>query len=110
MFVFADECKEENLTNGVLRRIKGSIRDLMVVELRWKPGMAGEAHAHPHRQCAYVVSGSFEAVVAGEKAVLRAGDCMYIESGVEHSLIALEEGVLLDIFTPRRDDFLTPPA
>lgn len=106
MFVHASECKEEILDNGVKRRIKGWIDDLMVVELRWNAGMIGEVHTHPHRQCGYVVKGRFEADVEGEKEILTDGDCFYVEANQPHGLTCLEDGsVLLDIFTPHREDF-----
>lgn len=42
----------------------------------------------------------------GDKAAA-AGDCFYIEANVPHGLVALEDGgVILDIFTPKRDDFI----
>lgn len=107
MFVYAKNCKTEVLENGVIRRIKGYIRDLMVVELIWQKGMRGEIHHHPHRQCGYVIKGSFESTVDGETAVLAEGDCVYTEADVPHGLLALEDNsVFLDIFTPHREDFI----
>lgn len=107
MFVHASDCREEILDNGVKRVIKGYINDLMVAELTWKKGMVGAVHSHPHRQCGYVVKGSFEGEVAGKKAVLRVGDCYYSEKDEPHGLVALEDdSVLLDVFTPKRDDFI----
>lgn len=106
MFIKHDGCKLETLDNGVQRRIKGWIDDLMVVELYWKKGMCGAVHAHPNRQCGYIISGTYEASVNGEKQVLHAGDCFYVEANVKHGLLALEDGVTLDIFTPYRMDFV----
>lgn len=107
MFVFEKDCPEEVLDNGVVRRIKGYLDDLMLVELTWKKGMEGALHSHPHRQAGYVIRGSFEGVVDGKKAVLKAGDCYYAEKDEPHGLVALEDdSVLLDVFTPKRDDFV----
>lgn len=107
MYVFEKDCSEEVLENGVVRRIKGYLDDLMLVELIWKKGMEGAVHSHPHRQAGYVIKGRFEGNVNGEKAVLKAGDCYYTEKGQPHGLIALEDdSVLLDVFTPKRDDFV----
>ena len=108
MFVYEKDCKEEVLPNGVRRKIKGHIDDLMLVELIWKKGMVGAVHSHPHRQCGYVAKGSFEGEVAGRKAILRTGDCYYTQGDEPHGMVALEDdSVLLDIFTPRRDDFIS---
>lgn len=107
MFVFNEDCREETLPNGVRRKIKGHISDLMAVELVWGKGMEGAVHTHPHRQCTYVIKGSFISNVDGEKAELKAGDCVYTESGVPHGLVAAEDdSVIIDIFTPCREDFL----
>lgn len=106
MFAFSHDFPEEVLDNGVVRRFKGYIDDLMLVELVWKAGMEGAVHHHAHRQAGYVIKGSFEGNVGGEKAILRAGDCYYTERDQPHGLVALEDdSVLLDVFTPKREDF-----
>ena len=106
MFVLDSEVKGEVLENGVVRKVKGYLDDLMLVELHWKAGQEGALHTHPHRQCTYVLSGAFESNVEGAKQVLRAGDCVYTASGQQHGLHALEDGAILDVFTPVREDFL----
>lgn len=107
MFVTKEDFKPETLDNGVVRTIKGYIDDLMVCELVWQKGMEGAVHAHPHRQCDYIIKGTFEANLDGEKRVIGPGECFYVEAGVPHGLIALEDNaVMLDIFTPKRADFL----
>lgn len=107
MFVYGDKCQEEVLENGVRRKIKGWIKDLMLVELIWQAGMRGDVHSHPHRQCGYVIKGSFESTVDGKTATLREGDCVYTKANECHGLVALEDdSVFLDIFTPCREDFI----
>lgn len=106
MFVLKENVKPEVLENGVVRTIKGYIEDLMVAELVWQKGMEGAVHTHPHCQCGYVLKGSFEADINGEKQILGPGECFYVEANVPHGLTALEDdGVILDIFTPMRKDF-----
>ena len=107
MFFTRDQFAPETLENGVVRTVKGYIGDLMVVELRWKRGMEGAVHTHPHRQCSYILKWVFEASVGGEKKLLSAGECVYVEAGVPHGMLARsEDGVVLDIFTPMREDFV----
>ena len=107
MFFTRDQFAPETLENRVVRTVKGYIGDLMVVELRWKRGMEGAVHTHPHRQCSYILKGVFEASVGGEKKLLSAGECVYVEAGVPHGMLARsEDGVVLDIFTPMREDFV----
>ena len=107
MFYKHSKENEKLLPNGVTRTIKSYIKDLMVCELKWNKGMFGEPHSHPHAQCGYIVKGSFEATVGDEKTVLHAGDCFYAEGNVVHSLLCLEDdSLMLDIFTPMREDFI----
>ena len=65
-------------------------------------------HAHPHEQIAYVIKGRFEFLVEGQENVFLAeGDSIYIEPNVVHgSKPLVDNSILLDIFTPQRDDFL----
>lgn len=106
-FITGADCPVEVLDSGVRRQIKGYIDDLMVAELKWDKGQVGAVHSHPHRQCDYIISGTFEAELNGEKRILKASDCFYIEANVPHGLVSLEDGgVILDIFTPMREDFV----
>ena len=72
-FVWEKDCEVEVLDSGVRRCIKGYIDDLMVAELKWDKGQVGAVHSHPHRQCDYIISGTFEAELNGEKRILKAG-------------------------------------
>lgn len=54
----------------------------------------------------YILSGCFEYEVEGQKYILHKGDSYYVAPDLLHGAVALEEGVILDIFTPQRTDFL----
>ena len=51
-------------------------------------------------------SAAFEMEIGGKKVVLGPGDSTYKQPGIVHGGVCLEEGTLLDIFTPEREDFL----
>ena len=95
---------EEN--EGITRRILAYTDDVMAVENTFRKGGIGKLHHHPHTQITYVVSGAFEFEIDGERHIVRAGDAMLKTNGVEHGCVCLEEGILLDIFSPKREDFL----
>ena len=95
-----------DLGEGVKRKILASGGGLMTVQFDFEEGSIGYLHTHPHEQVGYVVKGRFEITLAAEKAIIETGDTYYVPSGVEHGVVALEEGVLLDVFTPQREDFL----
>ena len=107
-FFMIDENEWEDIGGGIKRKIVGHTKDLMAVHLVFAKGAIGAPHTHEiHDQIGYVVSGSFEAEINGEKKVLKAGDAYIAAKTFEHGAVALEEGsILLDMFSPRRDDFL----
>ncbi|WP_341348788.1 cupin domain-containing protein [Paenibacillus sp. FSL H3-0469] len=91
---------------GVKRRIFKPGQSLMMMEVHFEKGSQGNEHSHPHEQLTYCLKGSFEFRMNGEKHLLRQGEVLNIPGGVVHGTIALEEGVLLDTFTPLREDLL----
>ena len=105
-WVFYKNTTPKTVAEGVVRRVLAYGKDLMCVENRFEKGAVGSLHHHPHTQITYVVSGAFAFESDGEKKVVRAGDTMLKTGGVEHGCVCLEEGVLLDIFSPMREDFV----
>lgn len=67
---------------------------------------SGLSHSHPHVQATFCASGRFRFEVAGEAFEVVPGMSFTIPSGAVHGCLCLEPGVLIDAFTPRRDDFL----
>ena len=71
-----------------------------------EPGVTRNFHHHEHLQITYVAEGSFEFTIGGETKVVKKGDSVYMPSNVEHGVTALEDGKLVDVFNPMRQDFL----
>ncbi|HET7745831.1 MAG TPA: cupin domain-containing protein [Vicinamibacteria bacterium] len=105
-FVRAQDAPVEQVEPGITRQVLGHDESLMLVRVTFKKGAIGYLHAHPHRQVSYVESGAFEVSLDGRTTVLGKGDCYFASPGVPHGALALEDGVLIDVFTPRREDFL----
>ncbi len=91
----------------MVRRVLSYTDEVMVVQNHFQKGAVGALHHHPHTQITYVVSGQFEFEIGGEKKVVNPGDSMLKRDGVEHGCVCLEEGILLDIFAPMREDFVS---
>jgi len=98
----------QDVGGGLSRSILGHTPQLMAVAVRFTKGAVGTPHAHDvHHQISYVAEGSFEAIVGGERKVLIKGDAFTAPDHTLHGATSLEEGsVLIDMFSPRRDDFL----
>ncbi len=106
MFVLNDDVKLNDLGGGVSRKILAYNDRIMTVEVRFEKGAVGSMHSHPHVQISYVLEGKFEANIGGEIKIISKGDTYVTEPNVEHGVTCLEAGALLDVFTPKRDDFL----
>ena len=91
---------------GATRQVLADAPELMVVRFSFEKDAEGALHAHPHVQSTYCALGRFRFSVAGQSFEVGPGDAFTIPSGAEHGCRCLEPGVLIDSFTPRRDDFL----
>jgi quercetin dioxygenase-like cupin family protein len=97
------------LGDGIRRKVVGHTPQLMSVIMEFDKGAVGSPHSHEiHDQIAYVVAGSFEAIIDGQVRILRAGDAFIAPHLTSHGVTALEDkSLLLDQFSPAREDYLT---
>lgn len=96
----------ETVAPGLSRRVGAYNDNLMVVEVHFEAGVTAPLHHHIHEQITYVMSGKFEFTVGEETYIVAAGDSLYKQPNIEHGATCLEAGMLLDVFTPHRADFL----
>jgi len=101
-----DEIKWEYASPGIERQVFGYDDRVMLVKVKFEKGAVGSIHEHPHTQVSYVESGVFELTIGGEKQLLKTGDGFYVPPNTLHGSVCLEAGVLIDVFSPHREDFL----
>ena len=90
-----------------LTRLVGAYNDkLFLAEHRMEQGWVGAAHSHPHDQMAYVISGRLRVRAGAETFEAGPGDTFVIRGGVEHQASALAPSVVIDVFTPCREDYV----
>lgn len=96
----------EQIGDGIQRQMVWGER-LMICRLHFAPHVVTAVHSHPHEQITLVEQGRVQFFVAGEPVLASAGDVLHFPSNVEHGATMLdEEVVLVDIFSPIREDFL----
>ena len=98
---------KETVGEGVTRQLFGYDDAILMARVEFEEGAEGYVHAHPHSQVSYVESGEFEVFIDGQKKRLGPGDSFYIYPNLDHGAVCLKAGVLLDVFSPVREDFLT---
>jgi len=109
-FINTQEMDWEELGGGVSRKFLGYDNQIMMVKVRFEKGALGAPHQHFHTQTTYCAAGKFEFEIDGEKKIVNAGDGVYIEPNLLHSALCLEAGILIDVFSPVREDFLDGTA
>jgi quercetin dioxygenase-like cupin family protein len=105
-WVFNKDIEGEKTAPGVTRKILAFCDTLMCAENYFEEGAVGAIHSHPHTQLTYVAEGRFRFTIGDEVREVGKGDTLLKEKGVPHGCLCLEKGVLVDIFSPMREDFI----
>jgi quercetin dioxygenase-like cupin family protein len=106
VFQVSNEIQWENAGPGIQRQVFGYDDKIMLVKVKFEKGAVGSLHQHFHSQATYVESGVFELTIGDEKNILKKGDGYYVPPNVIHGCICIEPGLLIDVFSPLRQDFL----
>jgi quercetin dioxygenase-like cupin family protein len=91
---------------GVRRKVLCHDDAVMLVRFAFEKGAVGAVHSHPHRQVSVIESGTFEIRIDGRTERLTAGDSYLVAPNILHGAVAVESGVIVDVFSPLREDFL----
>ncbi|MEP7285588.1 MAG: cupin domain-containing protein [Chloroflexota bacterium] len=92
-------------STGMRRRVLADGEKLMLVEVHLDQGAIVAEHSHIHEQATYVIRGRIQFTLSGNTVELSAGQSIFIPSNALHQVTASEETLLLDTFSPPREDF-----
>ena len=110
IFLSGSQIEWEEVAPGMKRQMMGYDDKLMLVKVKFEKGGIGQQHQHHHSQVTYVESGTFELTIGDQTRTLRAGDSFYVPPHEMHGCMCTEGGVLIDVFSPAREDFLNPSS
>lgn len=100
-----NQLPEEQL-NPHIRRKAIHMNGLTIARLHiQKDGVVPE-HQHVHEQVATVEKGALKFSMEGREVVVKAGESLAIPSNVPHGVVAMEDTVVVDVFSPCREDWL----
>ncbi len=105
-FIKGDEIEWEAVGEGVKRKILAFDERVMLVNVYFETGAIGALHEHYHTQVTYVAKGKFDVTINGVTQLLQEGDSFYIPPHAIHGVLCVEEGMLTDVFSPMREDFM----
>ena len=100
------EAPREIVAAGVTRQLLGYDDAILMARVELEAGTVGDIHSHAHSQITYIESGEFDVHVDGVVKRLGPGDSVYIHPNLKHGVVCNKAGVLLDVFSPVREDFL----
>ena len=101
-----DSIPIERVSEGIRRQMVTGER-LMMCRLTLQPHVDTPIHSHPHEQMTIIERGRVRFDVDGAERIVSAGDILHFPSNMRHGATMLDEPVvLIDIFTPIREDFL----
>jgi quercetin dioxygenase-like cupin family protein len=101
-----DSIPIEAVSDGIRRQMVTGER-LMMCRLQLAPHTVTPVHSHPHEQMTIIERGRVRFHVDGAEQIVTAGDILHFPSNMRHGATMLDEPVvLIDIFTPIREDFL----
>ncbi|WJH38182.1 cupin domain-containing protein (plasmid) [Aliirhizobium terrae] len=105
-YTLPDDTIWTEVSPGNRRAVLSERPEMMLVAFSFEEGAVGVLHSHPHTQVSYVAEGSFDVTVDRVTTRLDQGSSFIVAPNLVHGVVALSKGLLIDTFTPRRDDFL----
>ena len=106
VFVFGKDVPEVEMLPGIIRKTLTYSDRFMVCEIHLAKGATLPPHHHVHEQSSNIISGSLLYEVDSESRLVGAGDSVLLLPNVPHAVKALEDTVVLDIFTPLREEYI----
>ena len=92
--------------NDKLSRQMISGENATISQLLLKKGAAVPRHSHVNEQYSWIISGALKFIFDDREILVGAGEILVIPANVAHSAVALEDTVDVDIFAPRREDWI----
>ena len=92
--------------NDKLTRQMISGENATISQLVLKKGASVPRHAHTNEQYSWIISGLLKFIFDDREILVGAGELLVIPPNAAHSAVALEDTVDVDIFAPRREDWI----
>ncbi len=106
MFIKNNEREPKDHLEGIKYKTLTFGERTCLSEFSLEKGSVIPPHKHPHEQTGYVISGCLLFTIADERFEARSGDSWNIPSNVEHDVEVLEDTVVIEVFSPPREDYL----
>ncbi len=106
-FITPKDAHQIEMWAGVHRRTMATTDEVMLCEFFLQNGAIVNPHSHKNDQTGYVVYGQIEMTIGDEILTCNPGDSYAIPGGVVHSARAIMDSLVIDAFSPPRNDYRT---
>lgn len=100
-----DKVELEKLSPTITRQMLNG-QHTTVARIWLAKGAVVPRHQHDSEQFSLILSGALKFFFDAGERIVRGGEMIFIPSNVPHAAEALEDTVDLDIFSPRREDWI----
>src|SRR5438477_1915195 len=97
---------EAEQLNPRMRRKAIHTQNMTIARLEIQKSAVVPEHHHVNEQVATVERGALKFFIDGREQIVRAGESLAIPPHMPHAVEALEDTVVVDIFSPGREDWL----
>jgi quercetin dioxygenase-like cupin family protein len=80
-----------------------------LTEFKLDQGSVVPTHQHPHEQTGYLISGKLRFEISGKSIEAESGDSWCIPANISHSAEAMEDSLLIEVFSPVREEYISKP-
>jgi quercetin dioxygenase-like cupin family protein len=91
---------------GVRRKTLAHGEKTLMSEFLLEKGSRIPRHAHPHEQTGYLLKGEIRLFIGPDEITVGPGDAWCVPGDVEHGVEVLEDSVVMEVFSPVREDYL----
>ena len=91
---------------GIKRQTVTSGKTMYQMIAKLDAGSKMPEHRHPQEQIVHILEGHARLIVSGVPHEMRGGESFYLASNVPHGIETIEDSMVLDTFSPPRDDYL----
>ncbi|HLK66134.1 MAG TPA: cupin domain-containing protein [Bryobacteraceae bacterium] len=99
-----ERLEPEQMNPRVSRRVIHS-QHMTIARLELKKDAVVPEHHHINEQVSMVESGALKFFIEGREEIVRSGGVLTIPPNVPHGVEVLEDSVVVDVFTPPREDW-----
>ena len=106
MFYKVDHDGYKELLPGIMFKTLVHGEKTLLGEFRLAKGAVIPDLSHPHEQTGYLIKGQVTFTMGQERTVVEPGESWCIPGNAEHSAEALEDSVIVEVFSPVREEYL----